>query len=150
MKRFNLEMAVGAFMLVGLLAVAYLTINIGGIDLFGSNYYRVYANFDSVSGLKNGAQIEIAGVPVGKVSGISLNKDDQARVELSLRPDVKIGSDVFASIKTQGIIGDKYVLLTPGADDDYLKDGDEITETESAVDLESLISKYVFGKVDDK
>ena len=149
MKRFNLEMAVGVFMLVGLLAVAYLTLNVGGIDLFGSNYYRLYANFDSVSGLKNGAQIEIAGVPVGKVTGITL-KDDQARVELSLKPDVKVGSDVFASIKTQGIIGDKYVLLTPGADDDYLKDGDEITETESAVDLESLISKYVFGKVDDK
>ncbi len=147
MKRFNLEMAVGAFMLVGLLAVAYLTLNVGGIDLFGSNYYRVYADFDSVSGLKNGAQIEIAGVPVGKVTNITL-KDDQARVELSLRPEVKIGSDVFASIKTQGIIGDKYVQLTPGADDDYLKDGDEITETESAVDLESLISKYVFGKVD--
>jgi phospholipid/cholesterol/gamma-HCH transport system substrate-binding protein len=149
MKRFNLEMVVGVFMLVGLLAVAYLTLNIGGIDLFGNNYYRLYANFDSVSGLKNGAQIEIAGVPVGKVTGITL-KDDQARVELSLKPDVKVGSDVFASIKTQGIIGDKYVLLTPGADDDYLKDGDEITETESAVDLESLISKYVFGKVDDK
>ncbi len=149
MKRFNLEMVVGVFMLVGLLAVAYLTLNIGGIDLFGNNYYRLYANFDSVSGLKNGAQIEIAGVPVGKVTGITL-KDDQARVELSIRPDVKVGSDVFASIKTQGIIGDKYVLLTPGADDDYLKDGDEITETESAVDLESLISKYVFGKVDEK
>ncbi len=149
MKRFNLEMAVGVFMLVGLLAVAYLTINVGGIDLFGSNYYRLYANFDSVSGLKNGAQIEIAGVPVGKVTGITL-KDDQARVELSIKPDVKVGSDVFASIKTQGIIGDKYVLLTPGADDDYLKDGDEITETESAVDLESLISKYVFGQVNDK
>ena len=149
MKRFNLEMAVGVFMLVGLLAVAYLTLNIGGIDLFGSNYYRLYANFDSVSGLKNGARIEIAGVPVGKVTGITL-QNDQARVELSIRPDVKVGSDVFASIKTQGIIGDKYVLLTPGADDDYLKDGDEITETESAVDLESLISKYVFGKVDEK
>jgi phospholipid/cholesterol/gamma-HCH transport system substrate-binding protein len=149
MKRFNLEMTVGVFMLVGLLAVAYLTINVGGIDLFGSNYYRLYANFDSVSGLKNGAQIEIAGVPVGKVTGITL-KDDQARVELSIKPDVKVGSDVFASIKTQGIIGDKYVLLTPGADDDYLKDGDEITETESAVDLESLISKYVFGQVNDK
>jgi phospholipid/cholesterol/gamma-HCH transport system substrate-binding protein len=69
-------------------------------------------------------------------------------VVLALKPEVKIGSDVFASIKTQGIIGDKYVQLTPGADDDYLQDGGEITETESAVDLESLISKYVFGKVE--
>ena len=73
--------------------------------------------------------------------------DDQAMVVMALKPEVKIGSDVFASIKTQGIIGDKYVQLTPGADDDYLPDGGEITETESAVDLESLISKYVFCKV---
>ncbi len=146
MKKFNLEMSVGAFMVVGLLAVAYLTLNLGGLELFGGDYYKVHASFDSVSGLKRGARIEIAGVPVGKVAKISL-VDDQAMVVMALKPEVKIGSDVFASIKTQGIIGDKYVLLTPGADDDFLRDGDEITETESAVDLESLISKYVFGKV---
>lgn len=146
MKKFNLEMSIGAFMVVGLLAVAYLTLNLGGLELFGGDYYKVHASFSSVSGLKSGARIEIAGVPVGKVAQISL-VDDQAMVVMDLKPEVKIGSDVFASIKTQGIIGDKYVQLTPGADDDYLKDGGEITETESAVDLESLISKYVFGKV---
>ena len=147
MKKFNLEMSVGVFMLVGLLAVAYLTLNLGGLELFGGDYYKVHASFASVSGLKTGARIEIAGVPVGKVSRISL-VNDQAYVVLALKPEVKIGSDVFASIKTQGIIGDKFILLTPGMEDDYLKDGDEITETESAVDLEALISKYVFGKVD--
>ncbi|MEA1922414.1 MAG: outer membrane lipid asymmetry maintenance protein MlaD [Pseudomonadota bacterium] len=147
MKRFNLEMSVGAFMMVGLMAIAYLTLNLGGLELFGGDYYKVRASFSSVSGLKSGARIEIAGVQVGKVSRITL-VDDQAEVELSLNPEVKIGSDVFASIRTQGIIGDKFVQLTPGADDDFLKDGDEITETESAVDLEALISKYVFGKVE--
>lgn len=147
MKKFNLEMSVGVFMAVGLLAVAYLTINLGGLELFGGDYYKVNASFSSVSGLKSGARIEIAGVQVGKVAQISL-VDDQAMVVLALKPEVKIGSDVFASIKTQGIIGDKYVQLTPGAEDDFLQDGGEITETESAVDLESLISKYVFGKVE--
>ena len=147
MERFNLEMSVGVFMLVGLMAIAYLTLNLGGLELFGGDYYRVHASFSSVSGLKSGARIEIAGVQVGKVSRITL-VDDQAEVELSLKPEVKIGSDVFASIRTQGIIGDKFVQLTPGADDDFLKDGGEITETESAVDLEALISKYVFGKVE--
>ena len=147
MKRFNLEMSVGVFMVVGLFAVAYLTINLGGLELFGGDYYKVHASFSSVSGLKSGARVEIAGVQVGKVSRITLI-DDQAKVELSLKPEVKIGSDVFASIKTQGIIGDKFVLLTPGAEEDFLKDGDEITETEAAVDLEALISKYVFGKVE--
>ncbi len=147
MKRFNLEMSVGAFMVVGLFAIAYLTLNLGGLELFGGDYYRVHASFSSVSGLKSGARVEIAGVQVGKVSRISLI-DDQAKVELSLKPEVKIGSDVFASIKTQGIIGDKFVQLSPGAEEDFLKDGDEITETEAAVDLEALISKYVFGKVE--
>ncbi len=147
MKRFNLEMSVGVFMVVGLFAIAYLTLNLGGLELFGGDYYKVHASFSSVSGLKSGARVEIAGVQVGKVSRISLI-DDQAKVELSLKPEVEIGSDVFASIKTQGIIGDKFVQLTPGAEEDFLQDGDEITETEAAVDLEALISKYVFGKVD--
>lgn len=147
MKRFNLEMSVGVFMLVGLLAIAYLTLNLGGLELFGGDYYKLHASFSSVSGLKSGARIEIAGVQVGKVSQITL-VDDQARVVLSLKPEVKIGSDVFASIRTQGIIGDKFVQLAPGAEEDFLKEGDEITETESAIDLEALISKYVFGKVE--
>ena len=147
MKKFNLEMSVGVFMMVGLLAVAYLTLNLGGLELFGGNYYKVHASFVSISGLKAGARVEIAGVQVGKVSRISL-VDDEAEVVLALKPEVKIGSDVFASIKTQGIIGDKFVQLTPGMEDDYLHDGDEITETESAVDLEALISKYVFGQVE--
>ena len=147
MKKFDLEVTVGLFLAVGLAALAYLTLNLGGLELFGGDYYRVYAEFGSISGLKKGAKIEIAGVDVGKVSAIAL-VGDRARVELSLRPEVKIGSDVFASIKTQGIIGDKYVQLTPGADDDYLTEGGVITETEAAVDLEALISKYVFGKVE--
>jgi phospholipid/cholesterol/gamma-HCH transport system substrate-binding protein len=147
MKRFNLEMSVGVFMAIGMLAIAYLTLNLGGLEILGGNYYKVHAQFSSVSGLKSGARVEIAGVQVGKVAQIVL-VDDQADVELSLKPEIKIGSDVFASIKTQGIIGDKFVQLTPGAEEDFLKDGDEITETEAAVDLESLISKYVFGKIE--
>ena len=146
-KSLNLELAVGVFMLVGLLAVAYLAINLGGIDLFGGNYTRISAQFDSVSGLKEGSRVEIAGVLVGKVEKIWLNEDDMATVELSIFPEVKLQSDVIASIKTQGIIGDKFIKISPGGDDNYLGDGDQITETESAIDLEDLISKYVFGDV---
>ena len=146
-KSFNLELAVGVFMLVGLLALAYLAINLGGIDLFGGNYTKVYARFDSVSGLKEGARVEIAGVLVGKVDKISLNQDDMAKVELLIFPEVKLQTDVIASIKTQGIIGDKFIKISPGGDDIYLGNGGLITETESAIDLEDLISKYVFGSV---
>jgi len=146
-KNLNIELVVGIFMVIGLLAVAYLVINLGGIDLFGGNYTRITAQFDSVSGLKEGARVEIAGVLVGKVEKISLNDDYLATVELSIFPHVKLQSDVIASIKTQGIIGDKFIKISPGGDDTYLGDGDQITETESAVDLEALISKYVFGDV---
>jgi phospholipid/cholesterol/gamma-HCH transport system substrate-binding protein len=146
-KSLNLELAVGVFMLVGLLAVAYLAINLGGIDLFGGNYTKVYAQFDSVSGLKEGSRVEIAGVLVGKVDKISLNQDDMATVELLIFPEVKLQTDVIASIKTQGIIGDKFIKISPGGDDSHLGDGDQITETESVIDLEDLISKYVFGDV---
>ena len=146
-KSLNLELAVGVFMLVGLLAVAYLAINLGGIDLFGGNYTKVYAQFDSVSGLKEGSRVEIAGVLVGKVDKISLNQDDMATVELLIFPEVKLQTDVIASIKTQGIIGDKFIKISPGGDDSHLGDGDQITETESVIDLEDLISKYVLGDV---
>jgi len=146
-KRFNVELAVGIFMLIGMLGVAYLAVNLGGINLFGKKYTRIYAQFDSVSGLKAGARVEIAGVLVGKVEKISLDKDDMAQVELAIFPEVKLQTDVIASIKTQGIIGDKFIKISPGGDDEYLKDGDQITETESAIDLEDLISKYVFGDV---
>ena len=146
-KRFNVELAVGIFMLIGLLAVAYLAINLGGVDLFGGNYTRISAQFDSVTGLKEGARVEIAGVLVGKVDKILLNQDDMATVELLIFPEVKLQTDVIASVKTQGIIGDKFIKISPGGDDNYLGDGDQITETESAIDLEDLISKYVFGSV---
>jgi len=146
-KRFNVELVVGIFMVIGMLGVAYLAINLGGIDLFGRDYTRIYAQFDSVSGLKEGARVEIAGVLVGKVERISLDEDDMAKVELAIFPEVKLQTDVIASIKTQGIIGDKFIKISPGGDDEYLKDGDQITETESAIDLEDLISKYVFGDV---
>jgi phospholipid/cholesterol/gamma-HCH transport system substrate-binding protein len=101
-----------------------------------------------VTGLRVGADVEISGVPVGKVSGINLDQmDNVAVVSLRLRPDVELSEDTIASVKTSGLIGDKYVKLSPGGAMDLLKEGDEILETESALDIEELISKYVFGKV---
>ncbi len=146
-KNFSVEFVVGIFIVVGFLAIAYMTINLGGVIMPGNRFTHVYAQFNSVTGLKKGAQVEIAGVPVGKVNRIYLDEDEMATVELLIDPKVKLQSDVIASVKTQGIIGDKYIKISPGGDDEYLKDGDRITETESAIDLEELISKYVFGGV---
>lgn len=148
MKKTSVEFFVGVFLILSFLAFAYISLQFGEFSVFSKgNNYTLVAEFDSVSGLKKGASVSIAGVDVGKVSGIQLNDSQQARVELYLSRDVEITEDAIASIKTQGIIGDKYIRISQGGSDVYLQEGGLITETESAVDLEELISKYIFGDV---
>lgn len=148
MQRDNIEIMVGIFVMIGLLCVGWLTIKLGQMQIIGDNHYQLIARFQSVSGLTSGAKIEIAGVQVGQVDGISFDQELQmAVVSLKIKKDIILTDDVIASVKTAGLIGDKYVNLTPGGSDEVLKPGDIITETESTVDLEELISKYVFGGV---
>lgn len=144
------QTAVGIFVLVGLVCVAYLTIKLGRMELFEEKGFELNARFNSVSGLRVGADVEMAGVPVGRVAAITLDDDSmqrQALVRMVLDRDLKLSTDTIASIKTSGLIGDKYVNLQPGGLDDVLASGDMLEETESAVDLESLIGKYAFGGV---
>jgi phospholipid/cholesterol/gamma-HCH transport system substrate-binding protein len=137
---------VGVFVLIGLISVAYLTIKLGKMEWFGDDYYVLDARFGSVSGLKTGAQVDMAGVEIGQVDGIRLDNQRQvAIVRLKIKKDVILTDDVIASVKTSGLIGDKFIKLTPGGSDRILKSGDMIIETESALDIEELVSKYVFG-----
>ncbi|OGQ87584.1 MAG: outer membrane lipid asymmetry maintenance protein MlaD [Deltaproteobacteria bacterium RIFOXYD12_FULL_56_24] len=148
MKKINFDAIVGIFVLAGFLAFVYMSLQFGEFSVFSmEKTYSVRANFSNVSGLKRGALVEMAGVNVGKVSGISLGENDQAQVRLQINNGVKITDDAIASIKTQGIIGDKYIKVSQGGSDELLADGGFITETESAVDLEELVSKYIFGNV---
>jgi phospholipid/cholesterol/gamma-HCH transport system substrate-binding protein len=148
MKNANIEFVVGVFLILGFAAFAYISLQFGEFSIFsrGQNY-TILADFDDASGLKKGALVTIAGVNVGKVSNIRLTKEQQAEVSLYLSKEVKITDDAIASIKTQGIIGDKYIRISQGGSSKDLKDGGKITDTESAIDLEDLISKYIFGKV---
>ncbi len=146
MKRFDLELAVGIFIIAGVIALSYLSIRLGNLEFVGKKGYDVYAIFSNTGGLKDGSSIEIAGVDVGKVKSISLDKY-QARVVMNLRDEVKIQEDVIASIKTRGLIGEKYIEITPGGSDKMLAPGERIRETQPAVDIEGLISKFVFGKI---
>ncbi|WP_296305120.1 outer membrane lipid asymmetry maintenance protein MlaD [uncultured Desulfovibrio sp.] len=144
------QTAVGIFVLLGLVCVAYLTIKLGRMELFETKGFELTARFNSVSGLRVGADVEMAGVPVGRVAAITLDDDParrQALVRLVLDRDLKLSTDTIASVKTSGLIGDKYINLQPGGLDDVLASGDTLEETESAVDLESLIGKYAFGGV---
>jgi phospholipid/cholesterol/gamma-HCH transport system substrate-binding protein len=148
MKKTSIETMVGIFVLIGILCVGYLTIKLGKMEILGSDNYTIFARFNSVTGLTTGAEVEMAGVQIGKVDDISLDPQRQvALVKMKIRDKVELTDDVIASVKTAGIIGDKYIKLSPGGSDEVLQDGDTITETVSAVDLEELISKYVFGEV---
>ncbi len=139
------EITVGIFMIIGIFALVYLSVSLGKVSLLGSSDYRATALFDSITGLRTGATVEIAGVQVGKVTGISL-EDDMALVGLSIRKGVRVTDDTIASIRTKGVIGEKYIKLTPGGSDEYLEDGGSIIDTESSISLEELISKYIFEK----
>jgi len=145
MRKFSIEFVVGLFMLAGLGAFFYMAMKMGDIGLFDQHRYAVTARFSNTSGLKSGGVVELAGVPVGKVESISLDPESyESVVTLSIQNNVKLQEDTIASIRTSGIIGDRYIKLTPGGVDDYLVDGDEIIETESALDIEELVSKYIF------
>ena len=151
MNMVKLEIMVGTFMLIGILCLGYVSIKLGKMEIIGGgDYYSVTARFDSVSGLKPGARVEIAGVEVGKVDRIALDakSGDRALASLKIKSGVKITDDVIASVRTSGIIGDKFIMLRPGGSDRMLKNNDTIRETESAIDIEELVSKFIHGKVE--
>lgn len=142
------EIAVGIFVLLGLVCLSYLTIKLGRMEIISDKGYQLTARFNSVSGLRVGADIELAGVPVGRVSAIHVDPTRaQAVITLHFKNNLQLPEDTIASIKTSGLIGDKYVNIAPGGSDQALTSGSELRETESAVDLESLIGKYAFGGV---
>ena len=146
MKQSNIELSVGAFVVLGIAAIVWFAIQAGaGVAIGGS--YEVNARFTNVGGLRPGNQVFIAGVPVGRVEKIDLNSQYVAIVHMNVREDVRLPSDTIASVKTSGLIGDKFIALAPGADSRNLAPGGMITDTESAMDLESLISRFAFGNV---
>lgn len=149
MNMVKLEMMVGTFMLIGILCLGYVSIKLGKMEFGGGDFYAVTATFDSVSGLKPGARVEVAGVEVGKVDRIVLDKKsgDRALTYLKIKNGVNISDDVIASVRTSGIIGDKFIKLRPGGSEKMLKNNDKIRETESAIDIEELVSKFIHGKV---
>lgn len=147
MKKFDLELTVGFFLLLGILSLAYISINLGKLEIVGRNAYVVYAEFEKAGGIKPKAIVEIAGVEVGAVKSVHITSDYRAQVAIEIDKNIKLQEDAIASIKTKGLIGEQYVQISPGGSDKMIQNGGKIRETESAIDIEELISKYVFGKV---
>ena len=142
------DVLVGIFLIIGFVALGWLALQLGELPwLAKSRSYTLYGEFNNISGVKSGADIQVAGVKVGTVRELKLNAQSVAVVALQLDRGVKVPVDSIASVKSQGIIGDKFIQISLGGDEKVFKDGETITDTESAVDLESLISKFAFGKV---
>jgi phospholipid/cholesterol/gamma-HCH transport system substrate-binding protein len=146
MKKFDLELAVGLFIIAGILCLGYLSIKLGKMEIVGKKGYEIYGVFSNIGGLKVGSSIEIAGVNVGRVTSISLD-NYQAHVVLNFPKDLKIQEDAIAAVKTRGLIGEKYIEITPGGSEEIIKPGGRIQETQPAIDIEGLISKFAFGKI---
>ena len=147
MRKLNIEFTVGLFVIAGILCLGYLSIKLGGMELLGNRGYDVYALFSNSGGLKQGSSVMIAGVEVGSIRSIHLD-DYQARIVMNLQQDVKLQEDAIAAIKTKGLIGEKFIEITPGASEKIIPAQGRIRETLPPVDFEQLISKYVFGKIE--
>ena len=146
MERVRVNVAVGIFVLLGIVALGYLSVNLGRVSFLSAGGYVVTVDFPSVGGLKAGSTVEIAGVEIGRVEAIGL-ADYQARVTVRLQSGIKLQEDSIASIKTKGLIGEKYIRISPGGSDKLIGPNGKIREVEAPVDFEELLSKYIFGKV---
>lgn len=144
-----LDITVGLFVSIGLGAIAYLSLSVGGLNYPGRGGTPLFARFDDIADLRPRAPVQLAGVKVGQVTKISLD-DYRARVDLEIDPHVKLPVDTSASIVTAGLLGDRYILLQPGAEDDFLADGDEIAYTESALVLERMVGKFLVNVDEDE
>ncbi len=141
-RSFTVEFWVGVFALFGAGCFGFLALNIASIRLSNSGYYDIMAEFDSVSGLKLGAPVEIAGVEIGSVSAIDL-KGTSAQIQLRIQDGVQLRDDDIAAIRTKGIIGDRYIKVVPGGSTSMVAQGGRLSDTESAVEFEEIIGKLI-------
>lgn len=148
MQKYSKESVVGIFVLVGLACIGYMTIKLGDLGLFEDDTYPLTARFTQVTGLRSGSVVNMLGLEVGRVGQMTMDQDKQmAVVELRIRKGIKVYDDAIASIKTEGLIGDRYVSVDAGGSGAELKPGDTITETEAPADIMDMVSKYAFGDV---
>ena len=141
------DFAVGVFVLAGLAAVAYLSVQLGGVSYTGPGGLQLAGSFDEIGGLSVRAPVRIAGVKVGQVESIGLDDDLRARVVLDVDSSLELPIDTAAWIRTSGLLGDQFIALEPGAEDDVLSSGDELEFTESAINLDKLIGAVVHGGI---
>lgn len=148
MQKYTMETTVGIFLVIGLLLIGFMTVNLGHVSFLSDNAYPLSASFTTVTGLRAGSPVYMLGIEVGKVGKLTMDQQSQkAAIEIRIQKGVKIYDDAIASIKTEGLIGDMYLSIEPGGAGALLPPGGVITETQPALDIAALISKYAFGEV---
>ncbi len=141
----KIEMIVGVFVLVGIISISWLAIELGGVGGVGTKGYKLIAVFDDAGGVRVGSDVLLAGVTIGKVVSVTLKDNEEALMVLNINDDVQITTDSSLSVRTKGLIGEKFVRVNQGAEEEYLADGDEFDDTESPINLEDMIGKYIFS-----
>jgi len=150
MKKYSKETVVGIFVVIGLFCIGYMTVKLGNVGFLGDNTYSLFAKFNTVTGLRQGNPVNMLGLEIGKVEKFTLDQENQqVKVEFKINKGIEIYDDAIVSVKTEGLIGDKYVSVDPGGGGDLLASGDSITDTNSPTSIMDLISKYAFGDVGD-
>ncbi|MEE4265723.1 MAG: outer membrane lipid asymmetry maintenance protein MlaD, partial [Desulfobacteraceae bacterium] len=148
MKKYSKETVVGIFVVIGFFLIGYMTVKLGNVGFVGDNTYSLFAKFNTVTGLREGNPVNMLGLEIGKVEKFTLDQENQqVMVEFKINKGIEIYDDAIASVKTEGLIGDKYVAVDPGGGGDLLANGDSITDTNSPTDIMDLVSKYAFGDV---
>ena len=150
MKKYSKETVVGIFVVIGFFLIGYMTVKLGNVGFVGDNTYSLFAKFNTVTGLREGNPVNMLGLEIGRVQKFTMDQENQqVVVEFKINKGIEIYDDAIASVKTEGLIGDKYVAIDPGGGGDLLADGDSITDTNSPTDIMDLVSKYAFGDVGD-
>jgi len=151
MERTTLDLWVGIFVVAGIAALVMLAMKVGNLGTYNvSETYQVHAYFSNIGGLKPKASIKSAGVLVGRVTDITLDTERyEAKVIMDLDKRYQFPRDTFASIMTSGLLGEQYIGLMPGGDEEMLKSGEQLKKTQSAVVLEELIGKFLYSKADE-
>ena len=148
MKKYSKETLVGIFVVIGLACIGYMTVKLGNVGFFGENTYSLHAKFNTVTGLRQGNPVNMLGLEIGRVEKFTMDQENQqVAVLFKINKGIEIFDDAIASVKTEGLIGDKYVAIDPGGGGDLLANGDTITDTNSPTSIMDLVSKYAFGDV---
>lgn len=149
MKKYSKETIVGVFVVIGLALIGYMTVKLGNVGFLGGDAYTLDARFTKVNGLRVGSPVILLGLEIGRVESLSIDQKDLLAVaSLRIRRDIVVYDDAVATIRTEGLIGDKLVEIDPGGAGEPLKEGDTIVDTQAPADIMELISKYAFGNVE--